>query len=119
MKNVSPRGVAVKGSKRSSHLLIVRPHAQYLHGVLILENLINEAVVDVDPSRRLLGGFVMTLGLQEVVDGQANIARNPAKKGGRDVAAGMKGDRGRPPIGVAELLVGAALTDLGKAMCFE
>ncbi len=61
----------------------------------------------------------MTLGLQEFVDCQADVARDLAKKGGRDVAAGMKGDRGRPPIGVAELLVGAALTGFGKAVHFE
>ncbi len=61
----------------------------------------------------------MTPGLQEVVDCQADIACDLAKKGGRDVAAAMKGDRGGPPIGVAELLVGAALTGFGKAVRFE
>jgi hypothetical protein len=61
----------------------------------------------------------MAPGLREVVDGRADIACDLAKKGGRDVAAGVKGDRFRPPIGVAELLVRAALTGFGKALRFE
>jgi len=61
----------------------------------------------------------MTPWLQEVVDGHADVACDLADKGGRDVAADMKGDRGGPPVGVAELPVGAALTGFGKAVRFE
>jgi hypothetical protein len=46
---------------------------------------------------------------QELVDRNPNVLRNPAKQDWGDVAARVERERSRAAVGVAKLLVGAAL----------
>ncbi len=52
--------------------------------------------------------------LEKLVDRQTNILSDLTQKNRGDITSGVEGHRRRPPVGVTELLVGAALSNFDE-----
>ncbi len=67
---------------------------------------------------RRAGSGAITAGKQ-LVDRETDVAGDLPQQGRRDVAASVERNGGHAAVGMAELLVGAALADLGEAETLE
>lgn len=56
---------------------------------------------------------------QQLVDGEANVSCDLAQQCRRDIASGVKRNRGAPSVGMAKLFVRATLPHLGETVSLQ